>query len=76
MHNKNYCPTKLEKITLFNDILRGVGLNRLYGPRKKASTKKSFANMITIIRLHLMSYVELLAFIKDTYKAWRKVHNC
>lgn len=43
--------------------------------RKKAKTKKSFANMITVIRLHLMSYVELLAFIKDTYKAWRKTHN-
>ena len=43
--------------------------------RKKASTKKSFANMITIIRLHLMSYVDLLEFIKDTYKAWRKTHN-
>ena len=43
--------------------------------RKKAATKKSFANMITVIRLHLMSYVELLAFIKDTYKAWRKIDN-
>ena len=43
--------------------------------RKKAATKKSFANMITIIRLHLMSYVGLLEFIKDTYKAWRKTHN-
>jgi len=43
--------------------------------RKKAATKKSFANMITIIRLHLMSYVALLEFIKDTYKAWRKTHN-
>ncbi len=40
--------------------------------RKKAATKKSFANMITVIRLHLMSYVNLLEFIKDTYKAWRK----
>lgn len=40
--------------------------------RKKAATKKSFANMITIVRLHLMSYVELFEFIKDTYKAWRK----
>lgn len=40
--------------------------------RKKASTKKSFSNMITVIRLHLMSYVSLLEFIKDTYKAWRK----
>ncbi|SFW90249.1 transposase, partial [Chitinophaga sancti] len=43
--------------------------------RKKAATKKSFANMITVIRLHLMSYVDLLEFIKDTYKAWRKTHN-
>lgn len=43
--------------------------------RKKAATKKSFANMITVFRLHLMSYVQLLEFIKDTYKAWRKTHN-
>lgn len=43
--------------------------------RRKAATKKSFANMITVIRLHLMSYVELLEFVKDTYKAWRKTHN-
>lgn len=43
--------------------------------RKKAATKKSFANMITLIRLHLMSYVNLLEFVKDTYKAWRKTHT-
>jgi hypothetical protein len=43
--------------------------------RKKAATKKSFANMITVIRLHLMSYVTLLDFMKDTHKAWRKKHN-
>ena len=43
--------------------------------RKKAATKKSFANMITVIRLHLMSYVRLLEFIKDTYKTWRKTYN-
>lgn len=43
--------------------------------RKKAATKKSFSNMITVIRLHLMSYVELLHFIKDTYKAWRKAND-
>jgi Transposase DDE domain/Domain of unknown function (DUF4372) len=42
--------------------------------RKKAATRKSFANMITVIRLHLMSYVGLLGFIKDSYKAWRKTH--
>ena len=43
--------------------------------RKKAATKKSFANMITVIRLHLTSYVELMEFIKDTYQAWRKTHH-
>lgn len=43
--------------------------------RKKAATKKSFANMITVIRLHLMSYVALFEFIKDTYKTWRKMNN-
>jgi len=42
--------------------------------RKKAATKKSFSNMITVIRLHLMSYVDLLGFIKDTYTAWKKAH--
>jgi hypothetical protein len=42
--------------------------------RKKAKTKKSFANMITLIRLHLMNYVELFEFVKDTYKAWRKAN--
>lgn len=43
--------------------------------RKKSQTKKSFANMITVIRLHLMSYVALFEFIKDTYKAWRKEND-
>ncbi|GAB3347073.1 hypothetical protein GCM10027566_00800 [Arachidicoccus ginsenosidivorans] len=43
--------------------------------RKKSETKKSFANMITVIRLHLMSYVDIMEFIKNTYKAWRKIHD-
>jgi hypothetical protein len=43
--------------------------------RKKSATKKSFANMITVIRLHLTSYIDLMEFIKDTYKAWRKTTN-
>lgn len=32
--------------------------------RKKALAKKSFANVITLIRLHLMSYVALLELLK------------
>lgn len=43
--------------------------------RRKTATKKSFADMITIIGLHLMSYAGLLEFVKDTYKAWSKIHN-
>jgi hypothetical protein len=43
--------------------------------RKKEATKMSFANMITVIRLHLMSYVGMQEFIKDTNKAWRKLHG-
>ena len=42
--------------------------------RKKSMTKKSFANIITLIRLHLMSYVDLIGFIKETKKAWRKAN--
>jgi IS4 transposase len=43
--------------------------------RKKAATKKSFANMITVTRIHLMSYAGLLEFIEDTYKIWRKMNE-
>ena len=43
--------------------------------RKKSKTAKSFANMITVIRLHLMSYINLFEFIKDSYKAWRKEND-
>jgi Transposase DDE domain/Domain of unknown function (DUF4372) len=42
--------------------------------RKRAKTKKSFANMITIIRLHLMSYVDPIEFVQDTAKAWKRSH--
>jgi hypothetical protein len=43
--------------------------------KKKALSKKAFSNMVTVIRLHLMSYVELFSFLKDTYKAWRNSAN-
>lgn len=38
---------------------------------KKSETKRSFTSVIIIVRLHIMSYVELCEFLKDTYKAWR-----
>lgn len=43
--------------------------------KKVSHTKKSFANIVTVVRLHLMSYVELFAFIKDTYKTWKNQMN-
>jgi hypothetical protein len=39
------------------------------------ATKKSIAKMIAVLRLHLMSCVALLEFIKDIYKAWRKTYK-
>jgi len=40
--------------------------------RKKAKTKKSFSNMITIPRLHLISYVDLIEFVQSSAIAWKK----
>jgi hypothetical protein len=44
------------------------------GNSQESKNKNSFANTITVIRLHLMYYVELLAFIKDTSKAWQRYY--
>ena len=43
--------------------------------KKKSETKRSFTSIITIVRLHIMSYVALFEFLKDTYKAWRSSHS-
>jgi len=43
--------------------------------KKKSDTKRSFTSIITVVRLHIMSYVELLSFLKDSYKAWRSSHS-
>lgn len=43
--------------------------------KKKSETKRSFTSILTVIRLHIMSYVELTGFLKDTYKAWRSSHS-
>jgi hypothetical protein len=40
--------------------------------RKKSETKKSFSNIISVIRQHIMSYVSLFGFINDTHKTWRR----
>lgn len=43
--------------------------------KRKSETKRSFTSLITVVRLHIMSYVELFGFLKDTYKAWRSSHS-
>lgn len=43
--------------------------------KRKSETKRSFTSIITVVRLHIMSYVELFEFLKDTYKAWRSSHS-
>jgi hypothetical protein len=39
--------------------------------KKKANIKFAFSNIATIIRLHLMSYVDLIEFLKKPIFAWR-----
>jgi hypothetical protein len=39
--------------------------------KKKASVKFAFSNIATIIRLHLMSYVDLIEFLRKPVFAWR-----
>ena len=40
----------------------------------KANVKFAFSNIATIIRLHLMSYVDLMEFLKKPIFAWRAVN--
>jgi len=39
--------------------------------KKKANVGYAFSNIATIIRLHLMSYVDLVEFLKKPIHAWR-----
>jgi hypothetical protein len=40
--------------------------------KKTSKTNKAFSTVITIIRLHLMSYVDLMSFLKNAMKAWQE----
>jgi hypothetical protein len=39
--------------------------------KKKANVSHAFSNIATIIRLHLMSYVDLIEFLKKPISAWK-----
>ena len=43
--------------------------------KRKSETKRSLTSILTVVRLHIMSYVELFDFLKDTYQAWRSSHS-
>lgn len=73
MHDRKFL--YLLKLEPDADILRTDVPAADGGDPEKLDTRKSFANMITVIRLYLMSYVSLTEFIKDTYKEWRKTFD-
>jgi hypothetical protein len=43
--------------------------------KKKAKVTMAFSNIATIIRLHLMSYVDLVEFLKKPINTWRANNN-
>jgi len=43
--------------------------------KKKAKVKMAFSNIATIIRLHLMSYVDLQEFLKKPFQTWKQKQN-
>jgi hypothetical protein len=45
------------------------------GDPEKSCHQKIICQYDNLIRLHLMSYVELLEFVKDTYMACRKANS-
>lgn len=40
-----------------------------------SKTGKAFSNVVSVIRMHLLSYIDVREFLKDTFKAWEKVHR-
>jgi hypothetical protein len=56
-------------------VLGNVDVEYQSGIRRKSETNRSFTSILTVVRLHIMSYGELISFLKDTYKAWRSSHS-
>jgi hypothetical protein len=40
--------------------------------KQKSKTEKAFSNIVAIVRMHLLSYIDVFDFLKDTFKAWSK----
>ncbi|GAB1856930.1 IS4 family transposase [Flavobacteriaceae bacterium MHTCC 0001] len=41
--------------------------------QKKISKKWAFSNMVSMIRLHLMSYIDIFKFLNDPNRSWNEV---
>lgn len=37
-----------------------------------SKTKKAFSNIVAVLRMHLISYIDVFEFLKDTFKAWER----
>ncbi|MEJ7778268.1 MAG: transposase, partial [Daejeonella sp.] len=43
--------------------------------QRKAKRKCAFSNMMSVIRYHLMSYLDLFKFLKNPLGHWRDLNN-
>jgi hypothetical protein len=41
--------------------------------QRKAQRRWAFSNMVSVIRYHLMSYIDLFSFLKDPEQSWREL---
>lgn len=40
--------------------------------KQLSKTKKAFSNIVAVIRMHLLSYINVFLFLRDSIKAWRR----
>ena len=43
--------------------------------RKKVNRKWAFSNMVALIRMHLMAYIDIYRFLEEPEKSWEQVYN-
>jgi hypothetical protein len=47
----------------------------LTGLQKKAAVKKAFSTVATLVRIHLVSMLDVYEVLKNTSRSWVKVKN-
>lgn len=43
--------------------------------KQKSNTAKAFSNIVSVIRMHLLSYIDVYEFLKDTFRAWKRYYR-